>query len=390
MVKPKTRRSREEWKESEKVIEDALEGAISTLTKRQKQVEQELKEKEKQTDDEQNQMKQKDKEQQVEAERTDVKVEEEKKQAEKERRHQEEEKEKRKKMEEDLNQIQSVQNIDGKVVENCKPPEDLKTLKEESMSYISSQIQKNWTVFIDVEMLRARVEQAVTETDDEFRWLSSLLESEWGKCLEITVKIAILISKIYVKLDDVLKEYSMTQFQAIVETIVPEVLLCHQENFERQQSGIALESRSSVAHVNKIFLDIIDMSILLFILERKQEKLKQRLDNEENKVKAEIIELERRSSRENDTDLRQTLRYSPSRPQRTAENVETTTSTRSTRCHPRQQINDSIVNLEDGRRHRKSEETNCAMKTWIPILYVSCVLAFSLMMGFLIYIWTWY
>ena len=388
MVKPKTRsRSRDEWKESEKVIENALEGAISALTKRQKRVEEELKEKEKQTDDEQNEMKQKDKEQHVEAERTDVKVEEAKKQAEKVRRHQEEENEKRKKMEEDLNQIQSVQNIDEKVEENCKPPEDLKTLKEECMSYISSQIQKNWTVFIDVEMLRARVEQAVTETDDEFRWHSSLLESEWGECLEITVKIAILISKIYVKLDDVLKEYSITQFQAIVETIVPEVLLCHQENIERQQSGIAMESRSSVAHVNKILLDITDMSILLFILKRKQEKLKQRLDKEESKLKAEIIELERRSL-ENDTDSRQTSRYppTPSRPQRTAENVVTTMSTRSNRCHHEQQIGDSVINFEDS-HHEESEETNNAMKRLIPTLCFSSVIAFSLMVAFLVYIW---
>ena len=91
------------------------------------------------------------------------------------------------------------------------------------------------------------------------------LELDYNKVEQCAEKVE---AKIDEKLNEILKKVTREEFEKRIGIFVPKVLYCHYENF-KTDFGHSILVTPSVANANKIFVQLIDLSILLFILKKK-------------------------------------------------------------------------------------------------------------------------
>ena len=154
----------------------------------------------------------------------------------------------------------AIEEIDGEQLSECK-------------SFIFSEINILWDdakademcqTFAVLPTILEHVEIDEMETITRL-FLFPNLELDYNKVEQCAEKVE---EKIDEKLDEVLKKVSREEFQKRTGIFVPKVLYCHYENF-KTDFGHSILVTPSVANANKIFVQLIDLSILLFILKKK-------------------------------------------------------------------------------------------------------------------------
>ena len=245
--------------------------------------------------------------------------------------------------------------------------------RQECRSFTSSQIKRVWDDTKDMEMLQARVEKVATE-EIKYEKVKDLIDQ---------------------KLETILKEFTKEEFQIRVEIVVPKVLYCHYENIEMEKRT------NAVGHDDQNLIDLVDLSIWLFILRRKRKQLKKKAE-EDKKAFSKPIESRSQTPEELKTAVHvQTKLISDQRNQ--IENASKETLTRSPRSlnsrasntksesiapSTQQQTDEIAIHIQDHQiHHQKKDEPQCELKTLIRFLFISGTAGFLLTVGFLTYIW---